>query len=47
MRTTLRRTAYYGEDTMAQPDPAGAAQAIVWLLGRAAIGVRGNVLDLR
>jgi len=47
MRTTLRRAAYYGEDTMAQPDPAVAAQAIVWLLGRAAIGVRGKLLDLR
>lgn len=47
MRTTLRRAAYYGEDTMAQPDPAGAAQAIAWLLGNDAIGVRGKVLDLR
>lgn len=47
MRTALRRAAYYGEDTMARPDPAGAARAVVWLLGRDAAGVRGKVLDLR
>ncbi|HEY6941145.1 SDR family NAD(P)-dependent oxidoreductase [Dokdonella sp.] len=47
MRTTLRRAAYYGEDTLAQPDPAAAAQAVAWLLGADAIGVRGKVLDLR
>jgi hypothetical protein len=32
---------------MARPDPGGAAQAVAWLLGAAAIGVRGKVLDLR
>ncbi len=47
MRTTLRRAAYYGEDTLAHPDPAVAAQAIAWLLGRDAVAVRGKVLDLR
>ncbi|HEU4664672.1 MAG TPA: SDR family NAD(P)-dependent oxidoreductase [Dokdonella sp.] len=47
MRTTLRRAAYYGEDTLAQPDPAEAAQAVAWLLGSDATGVRGKVLDLR
>ena len=47
MRTALRRAAYYGEDTMARPDPAAAAGAVVWLLGRDAAGVRGKVLDLR
>ncbi|MDR2013226.1 MAG: SDR family NAD(P)-dependent oxidoreductase [Rhodanobacter sp.] len=47
MRTTLRRAAYYGEDTMAQPDPAHAAQAVAWLLGADAACMRGKVLDLR
>jgi NAD(P)-dependent dehydrogenase (short-subunit alcohol dehydrogenase family) len=47
MRTTLRRAAYYGEDTLAHPEPAYAAQAIAWLLGGSAAGVRGKVLDLR
>lgn len=47
MRTTLRRAAYYGEDTLAHPDPAHAAQAVTWLLGTAAMPLRGKVLDLR
>ena len=47
MRTTLRRAAYYGEDTLAHPDPLHAAQAVTWLLGPGATGVRGKVLDLR
>ncbi|GAA0721937.1 SDR family NAD(P)-dependent oxidoreductase [Dokdonella soli] len=47
MRTALRRAAYYGEDTLAHPDPAHAARAIAWLLGAGASGVRGKVLDLR
>ncbi len=47
MRTALRRAAYYGEDTMAHPDPAYAAQAVVWLLGMQAREMRGHVLDLR
>jgi len=47
MRTTLRRAAYYGEDTLAHPDPAHAAQAVTWLLGAGARDVRGKVLDLR
>jgi NAD(P)-dependent dehydrogenase (short-subunit alcohol dehydrogenase family) len=47
MRTTLRRAAYYGEDTLAHPDPAHVAQAVTWLLGSAARDVRGKVLDLR
>ena len=47
MRTALRRAAYYGEDTLAHPDPAHAAQAVAWLLGSAASVVRGKVLDLR
>jgi len=47
MRTTLRRAAYYGEDTLAQPDPAMAAEAVAWLLGPDASPLRGTVLDLR
>jgi NAD(P)-dependent dehydrogenase (short-subunit alcohol dehydrogenase family) len=47
MRTTLRRAAYYGEDTLAHPEPAHAAAAIAWLLGDAGCMARGKVLDLR
>ena len=47
MRTTLRRAAYYGENTLAHPDPMHAAVAIAWLLGANARGARGKVLDLR
>lgn len=47
MRTALRRAAYYGEDTMGHPDPAHAAEAIAWLLGAEAYGMRGQTLDLR
>lgn len=47
MRTALRRSAYYGEDTLAHPEPAHAAAAIAWLLGDAAGAARGKVLDLR
>lgn len=47
MRTALRRAAYYGEDTLAHPDPAHAAQAIAWLLGSEGKEARGKVLDLR
>jgi NAD(P)-dependent dehydrogenase (short-subunit alcohol dehydrogenase family) len=46
MRTALRRAAYYGEDTLAHPEPTDAAVAITWLLGGAR-GLRGKVLDLR
>ena len=46
MRTALRRAAYYGEDTLAHPEPDYAAMAIVGLLGDAH-GMRGKVLDLR
>lgn len=47
MRTALRRAAYYGEDTLVHPEPSVAADALVWLLGPQAIGVRGKALDLR
>ena len=47
MRTTLRRSAYYGEDTLMHPEPAYAAAAVAWLLGAQAREARGKVLDLR
>lgn len=47
MRTALRRAAYYGEDTLEHPEPAVAAEALVWLLGPQAVAVRGRALDLR
>lgn len=45
MRTTLRRAAYYGENTVALPLPD--ASAVVYLLGADAAAVRGCTLDLR
>ena len=47
MRTTLRRLAYFGEDTMQQPTPDATADAAVWLLGEQGRVARGSVLDLR
>lgn len=47
MRTTLRRAAYYGEDTLAHPEPDAAGAAMAWLLGPASAPLRGKVLDLR
>lgn len=47
MRTTLRRAAYYGEDTMTLPAPDVFAPAIVYLLSAAGSAARGGTLDLR
>jgi NAD(P)-dependent dehydrogenase (short-subunit alcohol dehydrogenase family) len=47
MRTTLRRMAYFGEDSMQLPLPDAAAQAAVYLLSADAASARGAVLDLR
>jgi NAD(P)-dependent dehydrogenase (short-subunit alcohol dehydrogenase family) len=47
MRTTLRRAAYYGENTQALPSPDTTAQVVVYLLGADAVCMRGHVLDLR
>lgn len=47
MRTTLRRLAYFGEDTMQQPTPEATAEAAVWLLGEQGRAARGAMLDLR
>lgn len=47
MRTSLRRQAYFGEDTSKQPLPEVTADAVVYLLGEEAMPARGAVLDLR
>jgi NAD(P)-dependent dehydrogenase (short-subunit alcohol dehydrogenase family) len=47
MRTTLRRTAYFGEDTLQHPLPDATADAAVYLLSAEAAAARGTVLDLR
>uniref|UniRef100_A0A0U1PCU3 Short-chain dehydrogenase n=1 Tax=Mizugakiibacter sediminis TaxID=1475481 RepID=A0A0U1PCU3_9GAMM len=47
MRTTLRRMAYFGEDTQKHPHPAAVAPAVVYLLSRDGAAARGHVLDLR
>ncbi|MEO8672300.1 MAG: SDR family NAD(P)-dependent oxidoreductase [Tahibacter sp.] len=45
MRTALRRMAYFGENTLQQPEPD--ATALVYLLSESARSLRGEVLDLR
>jgi NAD(P)-dependent dehydrogenase (short-subunit alcohol dehydrogenase family) len=47
MRTTLRRAAYYGENTLEMPLPDVAAEALVYLLAPSGAPARGLVLDLR
>lgn len=47
MRTTLRRAAYFGEDTMIHPLPDAAAEAAIYLLGEQGGAARGASLDLR
>jgi NAD(P)-dependent dehydrogenase (short-subunit alcohol dehydrogenase family) len=47
MRTTLRRAAYFGEDTTIQPLPYATAEAVVYLLGEQGAAARGAALDLR
>lgn len=47
MRSALRRTAYFGENTMALPAAEGTAAAVIYLLGDAGSAARGKVLDLR
>lgn len=47
MRTALRRSAYYGENTLDRPLPAATAEAVVYLLSDAGSAARGSVLDLR
>ncbi|HET6912798.1 MAG TPA: SDR family NAD(P)-dependent oxidoreductase [Rhodanobacteraceae bacterium] len=47
MRTTLRRTAWFGEDAETVAPPDAAAEAVVYLLSPQAMEARGKVLDLR
>ena len=47
MRTTLRRMAYFGENTLDHPPPEASAPAVVYLLSPQAAPARGAVLDLR
>jgi len=47
MRTALRRTAWFGEDTLSLPTPDAAGAAAAFLLTDAASGLRGAILDLR
>lgn len=47
MRTVLRRTAYFGENSMQLPSPEGTADAAIFLLSADATPARGRVLDLR
>jgi len=47
MRTTLRRSAYFGEDTMIHPLPDTTADAVVHLLDERGKAARGAALDLR
>lgn len=47
MRTTLRRAAYFGEDTTQHPLPDATAEAVIYLLGEQGAAARGATLDLR
>lgn len=47
MRTTLRRAAYFGEDTTIHPLPDATANAVIYLLGGQGAAARGATLDLR
>jgi NAD(P)-dependent dehydrogenase (short-subunit alcohol dehydrogenase family) len=47
MRTTLRRAAYFGEDTTIHPVPDATADAVIYLLGAQGAAARGATLDLR
>jgi hypothetical protein len=47
MRTALRRTAYFGENSLQLPLPESIAEAVVYLLGADGAAARGKVLDMR
>jgi NAD(P)-dependent dehydrogenase (short-subunit alcohol dehydrogenase family) len=47
MQSMLRRTAYFGENTLALPGGEVAANAVVYLLADDGATARGSVLDLR
>jgi len=47
LRTALRRTAYFGENSLALPEPDRVTSALLYLLAPAGAGARGKILDLR
>jgi len=47
LRTALRRTAYFGENSLQLPLPESVADAVIYLLGAEGAAARGKVLDLR
>ena len=47
LRTALRRTAYFGENSMQLPAPDSMGDALVYLLGADGVAARGKVLDMR
>ena len=47
LRTALRRTAYFGENSMQLPAPDSMADALIYLLGADGVEARGKVLDMR
>ena len=47
MRSTLRRMAWFGEDSMQLPEPTQNAAGVVYLLSPEGIAARGRLLDLR
>lgn len=47
MRTTLRRQAYFGEDSLRHALPDASAEAVLYLLGSHGVAARGSALDLR
>lgn len=47
LRTALRRTAYFGENSMQLPAPDSMADALIYLLAADGVAARGKVLDMR
>jgi NAD(P)-dependent dehydrogenase (short-subunit alcohol dehydrogenase family) len=47
LRTALRRTAYFGENSITLPKPEMVTNALVYLLSAAGAAARGKVLDAR
>lgn len=47
LRTALRRTAYFGENSLELPKPESVAGAVVYLLSLEGAPARGKVLDAR
>lgn len=47
MRTSMRRMAYFGENTLERDLPDATAAAVTWLLSSAGSAFRGRTLDLR